>query len=238
MSDRNGMRADVVAATDLNDKPFNCRRDRLPDLCPRCHHNQQPVPLSWNLIPQVNELHGVFRCTNSRCERVFIAEYELDRGSGNHFLRHLSPNEVEPPHVPTEVAKVSPMYVEIVTQVQTAIVFKLDQLVGIGLRKALEFLVKDYAILRQPTKEAEIKKVFLATVIEDYIDDSTVKELAKRATWLGNDETHYERRWEAMDIEDLKVLVELTVSAINNKIVGEKRIASMPDPKKKGHKPA
>jgi hypothetical protein len=114
MADRGNMRADVVVATDLNGNIASYRRDRLPDLCPRCHHNQQPVPQSWNFIPEVEELHGVFRCTNSRCERIFIAEYEQDRGSGNYFLRHLSPNQVEPPFIPKEVAKVSPMYVEIV----------------------------------------------------------------------------------------------------------------------------
>jgi hypothetical protein len=238
MIDRNDMRAPVVTAVDLNANLSQCRRDRLPDLCPRCHYNQQPKPLSWTAIPEAGELHGVFQCTNTRCERVFIAEYEENRASGTYFLRHLSPNEVQPPHTPMEVAKVSPMYVEIVGQVQSAIVLKLDQLVGIGLRKALEFLVKDYAILRQPARESDIKAAYLKNVIEEFIDDNAVKQLALRATWLGNDETHYERRWETKDIDDLKALVELTVSAINNKIVGERHIASMPDPKKRGAREA
>lgn len=98
--------------------------------------------------------------------------------------------------------------------------------------------MKDYVILKHPTKQSDIKKAFLKDVIEQYIDDNTVKQLALRATWLGNDETHYERRSEKKDIEDLRVLVRLTVNAIDNKIVGDKHIASMPDPKKKGAKPA
>jgi hypothetical protein len=35
--------------------------------------------------------------------------------------------------------------------------------------------------------------------------------MAKRATWLGNDETHYVRTWEGKDLKDLKTLIRLTI---------------------------
>lgn len=33
--------------------------------------------------------------------------------------------------------------------------------------------------------------------------------------WLGNDETHYVRRWEEKDLSDLKRLISMTVSWID-----------------------
>ncbi len=30
------------------------------------------------------------------------------------------------------------------------------------------------------------------------------------AAWLGNDETHYERRWVDKDVEDLRRLIDIT----------------------------
>ena len=101
---------------------------------------------------------------------------------------------------------------------------------GIGLRKALEFLIKDYAIKQQPEKSEDIKKTPLGNVIKQYIDDTQVQRLAARATWLGNDETHYVRKWDDKDITHLRALVRLTVNAIDNKIEGDRHIAEMPDP--------
>lgn len=39
--------------------------------------------------------------------------------------------------------------------------------------------------------------------------------MAERATWLGNDETHYVRKWENKDLKDLKNLIDLTVYFIS-----------------------
>ena len=35
--------------------------------------------------------------------------------------------------------------------------------------------------------------------------------MAERAIWLGNDETHYVRVWEAQSLADLKKLISLTL---------------------------
>jgi len=47
------------------------------------------------------------------------------------------------------------------------------------------------------------------------------KSVAERATWLGNDETHYYRKWENKDISDLKALLRLTINAIENQLLAE-----------------
>lgn len=101
-------------------------------------------------------------------------------------------------------------------------------MVGIGLRKALEFLVKDFAISENPGKVDEIQKNLLGACIDKYINDTNVKECAKRAAWLGNDETHYVRKWGNKDIEDLKLLVRLTVNWLESHLLTKQYIASMP----------
>ena len=54
----------------------------------------------------------------------------------------------------------------------------------------------------------------LGHCIDTYISNPSVKAVAKRAAWLGNDETHYVRKWEGKDINDLKGLISMTVSWI------------------------
>ena len=53
---------------------------------------------------------------------------------------------------------------------------------------------------------------------------------AERAVWLGNDETHYERRWDSMTIENLKELIQLTVNWIHSDILTKKYKEDMPRP--------
>lgn len=119
---------------------------------------------------------------------------------------------------------------EIYDQALVAESQSLSQMVGIGIRKSLEFLIKDYAILQNPDKAEEIKKETLAKCISLYIADQNVKECAKRAAWLGNDETHYMRKWEMKDIGDLKRLVRLTVNWIDNVLLTKAYVSEMDKP--------
>lgn len=99
-----------------------------------------------------------------------------------------------------------------------------------GYRKALEFLIKDYLTLLTPSDEDGIKKTALGNCINK-IDNTSIKQLARRATWLGNDETHYIRKWEDKDITDLKNLIDLTCSYIIMEAKSKKFLAEMPDRK-------
>ena len=64
------------------------------------------------------------------------------------------------------------------------------------------------------------------------MEDARIKEVAKRAAWLGNDETHYVRIWEEKDVSDLKQLINLTVRWIENEIETRQLLENMPDSKK------
>ena len=83
-------------------------------------------------------------------------------------------------------------------------------LAGMGYRKALEFLIKDYLIKNNPDTEEGIKKKMLSTCIEEHIVNDKIKMLAKKTNWLGNDETHFLRRYGDKDetVEKIKKFIE------------------------------
>lgn len=105
----------------------------------------------------------------------------------------------------------------------------LLEICGVGYRKALEFLIKDYAIKRHPDKQGEIEKKMLAACIKDYVSDEKIKKVAIRAVWLGNDETHFIRKWEGKSLNDLKGLISLTLHWIEAEILTENIFEDMPD---------
>lgn len=206
-----------------------------PDECPRCHTKQHPKHIAGAACStQVDRpIMEVFQCTNRVCERLFIAEYEISGMNPPRYrLRRLTPIELQKPAIAEIVTALSPTFTETFAQAMASESYGLTQLTGIGLRKALEFLVKDFAISKNSAEKDAILKTQLGACIEKYISDTSVKAMAKRATWLGNDETHYLRKWEDKDIEDLKILVRLTVNGIENVLLADKYEKEMPEKQK------
>jgi hypothetical protein len=140
------------------------------------------------------------------------------------------------------INQISPEFVTIYAEAERAEHDGLKLICGPGYRKALEFLIKDYVIRLNavdetdtPEKQAEavakqqeIKSLPLARCISDYVTDSNVKQVAARAVWLGNDETHYLRKWEDKDLSDLKKLIRLTLHWIEMDELTQDALKSMP----------
>ena len=143
---------------------------------------------------------------------MFIARYsapelrveDVDR---ERILRLMEvfPKSIRSTKFPPEIARVSPRFVEIFGQAEHSEVLGLVDVAGPGYRKAFEHLIKDYASSKSPEKSAEIKKLALAQCVTNYLRDPRVRQCAERAVWLGNDETHYERKWIGKDLQDLLV---------------------------------
>jgi hypothetical protein len=129
-----------------------------------------------------------------------------------------------------EVNDISPDFGQIYNQAVEAEELGLELICGPGYRKALEFLIKDYLCFLRPDDAEAIKKLFLGKCISEYVKDAQVSEVAKRAVWLANDETHYLRKWEDKDITDLKILVKLSVHWIEMDILTQNALRDMPEP--------
>ncbi len=168
---------------------------------------------------------------------LFIVEYVNAYDSRNQSYFTISavyPRSAADAAIAEGVADISPNFVKLLNQSLAAESHGLDQIVGMGLRKGLEFLTKDYCVCKHPTKENEIKAAFLGNCISEFVTDPNIQACAKRAAWLGNDETHYNRIWTSHDIKDLKTLIRLTENWISNELLTKKYLAEMPEPQKKG----
>jgi hypothetical protein len=119
--------------------------------------------------------------------------------------------------------------VSIYNQAYFAEQINLDQICGVGYRKSLEFLIKDYLISKETEKQVKenIRKKFLNNCIQDHVQNDNIKNVAKRAVWLGNDETHYVRVWANKDVKNLKQLIDLTVRWIENEVETERVLQEM-----------
>lgn len=205
--------------------------------CPFCLSIMQP-----DALYAYRSRLGVFvlaRCTNHNCERPFICEYiSGERLSNGHvgytFSSVIRDAGVENKSFSAIISEISPSFVRIYNQAYAAQQLSLSDICGVGYRKAIEFLIKDYIMSKLSDEGAKekIKKKLLMQCIEQDIDDAKIKAVASRATWLGNDETHYVRKWEEKDVHALCALIDLTIHWIESEIETERLLKEMPEPRK------
>lgn len=55
----------------------------------------------------------------------------------------------------------------------------------------------------------------------NYTNERKIKNLAKASIWIGNDETHYVRKYEDKDIKDLKRFISATVAYITYELIAD-----------------
>lgn len=217
-------------AQSLDGISANITLNSIPDMCPICHRSIHPKNIINCILTQRELVQGIFRCTSQECEEIFIATYKIESMQRSPLpcsFKGIAPKIPQKHEFPQNIQDVSPSFIDIYNQVIAAEAIDLTEMVGTGLRKALEYLIKDFLIHQNSSKEQEIKKAFLGKCINDYIEDQNIKKCAERAAWLGNDETHYTRKWEDKDVTDLKRLVQLTVNWIENVLLTQKYINEM-----------
>ena len=195
----------------------------LPNQCPRCMvaYAEPPMTAYYSDPKHFNQKNSIymvalFFCPH--CETCFMAEYDVyesfDSCKGILVCSYPAPDSLSTSSFSDHITALSPQFVDIYHQSQKAEFAGLNELCGMGYRKALEFLIKDFAAYTHPDKISEIESSFLGNCISTYIDNKKIKALATASAWLGNDETHYIRKHQNYNSQDLKRFINTLVAFI------------------------
>jgi len=227
-----------IETNNIQNQPGAVQIDYYPDECPICHHFITSVlfhPQAYYDRAQWDKsdcLQIIFRCPRRACQKLFIANYEASDSSCTSFrFQNCQPITKIGRKFSETIRNISENFCTIYNQSLSAEEGGLIEVCGVGYRKSLEFLVKDYLIRLNPAKEEEIKEKFLGKCISDDIENENIKNVAKRAAWLGNDETHYLKIWAGKDLQDLKKLIDLTVHWLEMDALTKGFIEDMPEGK-------
>jgi len=194
-----------------------------PNICPHCHKINNPHH-RWHSSSNDTDNKPVFitawQCSNNECNKIFLVLYEKTGTQKFESKRFLN-GRPKGPDWPKPIADLkdgktidneSPdqsKFIKTYLQSLEAEMHGLDELAGMGFRKSIEYLVKDWAIQNNPNdKDKIIEDLWLGQVIKEYYDGN-LKEILERATWLGNDQSHYNKLFEEYDVDVLKELIEL-----------------------------
>ncbi len=208
-----------VEPSNQNDSSFS-HQIILPDICPYCQKGIQPIHLA-SFYANPNHLaekviSSMFLCP--ACERIFVGIYTDIYLGSTSYPQNVIPANTFKRDFSSNIETLSPKFCQIYNESLNAENQGLTEICGMGYRKALEFLVKDFAISENPDDEESIKSKMLSKCISDHIDNKKIQTLAKASAWLGNDETHYVRKHEDYDLNNLKSFINATVSYLDSEL--------------------
>ena len=220
---------------DLSGKINHTKISGYPDRCPGCRKGIGPRYISaYETVEKwCKNIFIVFQCPLVDCKSIFVGYYSANEPLAQYFVlkRNYIPFLTEPLSLPESIEKISPKFPRIYWQATASEENGLDEVCGSGYRRALEFLIKDYLIAESSDPDSEAKTIEESSLGQciKKIPDERIQAVAQRAAWLGNDETHFVRKWEDMDLKNLKQLIQLTIYWIDATISTSDYLKQMPE---------
>lgn len=207
------MKREVTLVDCSDDSSFEESVELAPT-CPICGVAISPEVLHGAMVPSDKPGESKIYILNfcNKCCKCFISSHYEDTKNSGYSLENSAPTVFVEHHFPETVCNLSPDFVSIYNESLRAEIQGMTSICGMGYRKALEFLIKDYAIHLIPNETEFIKSATLAQTIKKYISDEKIRSLATASSWIGNDETHYIRKHQDYGIKELKSFI-MTASA-------------------------
>lgn len=196
---------------------MNCTYQK-PAQCPHCGICCDPLILGSTFIspftakpPQFVFL--IFQCT--ACKKLFTATYEVTNGKSH--ICCMTP--FKPSTFSDElIEKISPRFIEVYNQALRAKDNKDLNLAAIGYRSELEILIKDYAINELNEPPEKVIKLKLFEAISNYLPENMLST-ADVVRILGNDHTHYERKYPELDFNLLQKYMDIFINLVQTKLL-------------------
>ena len=215
----------VIDIDDLDE--YSCECNEVCE-CPICH---------WALMPKLISGYHVKDGNTSllelcpRCRSIFLVQYNAyevgkkELYGGNPI--GICPEIPDAQSISKRIKELSPQFASIYAQAEKAEKMRLNEICGSGYRKSLEFLVKDYLICKFHEDAEAIKSEPLGVSIQR-IKDNRIGTLSERATWIGNDETHYIRKHERLNIAEMKRFIDAVLHYIESELSFEEALSIEP----------
>lgn len=215
-----------------NESTYNETVD-LASSCPICGITLHPHTLYAFLLEENDESENKMFLLNfcDHCNECFMSRHIYDDDEDVYTHASSAPMHSQNTNFSDNIKKLSTNFVKIYNESSFAESLGLTSICGMGYRKSLEFLIKDFAVSIQPQDASNISSMPLTQCIEQYINDSRLKTLAKASAWLGNDETHYTKKHKNYGIRDLKAFITAFITFIDAELAYKDAQALLSSPK-------
>lgn len=190
----------------------------IPIECPHCNAFVQPRIIDHRRLTFSNQEDLLIIIYKGDCCNIpFYATYSYNKD--NTKILDIYPHQ-KPTKLPERIVELSPRFVDLYEQSYTAEQNGHIELAGSGYRNAIEILIKDFAIKRLDKPESEVCGMKLYDTIGTYLKEISIDTSAADVIRvLGNDYTHYQRKYDSIDFVVVKQYLEIFIQQIETKLL-------------------
>lgn len=222
----NNFLQEVMSQGILNDMmPMDTNFEiRVLDKCPICQYGIDMSTCNYSNYHDIHDdsksfnIISIYSCPHCHNGFVVMHHMKVQKNGCIEKSQSVYPTTASNLQIDEDIRQISPDFYEIYNQCLIAKNNGLNQLYGMGFRKALEQLVTDFVINQNCNDTDKILKMTLHNRIETYFKDSDVKTVLMACKCLGNNETHYENCNTDKDLQLFEDLIEDTLFYIRREI--------------------
>ena len=186
---------------------------KKPSICPYCGLLVDAPLLKTEAFSFNGHYLLAATCKCTSCQETFFFACEYSKNS-NAYIPVSYPAISFIPYSNETLQKISPRFIDMYNQSLLAEFNKNFELAAVGYRSALEFLVKDYAITDLGENKDEVSSKTLCNAIGTYLHQEALVKTADVVRILGNDFTHYQRKYPEHDFILLKKYMDIFLGQI------------------------
>ncbi len=199
--------------------PFRSLPFEKPQKCPHCGVCNDADYIKC-LYSDYNETENpdkllimAWRCTI--CRKIYIS-FHLIRDNQCTYLNMYPRKNIS--FFDDNLKNISPAFFDMYNQALQAESNDNFELAAIGFRTSVEFLIKDYAINVLNESPDNVEKLNLYDAISKYLNRENTLKAADVVRILGNDFTHYSRKYPEFDFNIVKQYMDLFIQEIRTLI--------------------
>lgn len=192
--------------------------------CPICHVVIYPKLLKVFPVSDqsLEDFIGLYLCKN--CNKIFSVLYE--NAAYNQYGNNLyacdseyTPFQPKIQSLPGEFnIPAFDKFRNAYRSASLAETYAINGLIETGYRRALEFLIRDYFCYIDEKHIEENSNLPFSKLIEK-IEDNTIKELAQKIQWIGNDGAHYINFHTDRNYTDMKKFLNIVIAEIQKQLI-------------------
>lgn len=189
----------------------------IPIVCPNCNCSLQPTIQDNYSLKFDKDRLLIISFIGNCCNVPFYATYRYSNYKAT--LLDVYPH-LKPATLPNTIKELSPRFTNLYEQSYTAEQNGHIELAGSGYRNSIEILIKDFAIIKLKADKDTVCKMSLYEVIGEYLKEVNIETSAADVIRvLGNDYTHYQRKYDDIDFIVVKKYLEIFIHQIDAKLL-------------------
>lgn len=192
----------------------------VPQQCPHCNRSVSPKYVAITNLEYSNT-HKVdfllLECPDLNCGKQFITTHLRELSNNSTTFYSCYPSSIAR-QFHELIHELSPRFVNVYNQAYAAEQLNLEDVAGAGYRKALEILIKDFAIKDLNLPQEEVVKKSLANCIKEYLPVRDAQISADVVRVIGNDYVHYDAKYEDVDLSTLNWYLDYFIATVESEL--------------------